>query len=105
MVPWINSNKYKADPNAFIFSLDTCQKFVQWRNFDYAIYDDSSYGPTFGNGHDLYIATGCKSNTSSYCQSNYSYGFYNSYNLINTGTQSTAFQVADYEVYLVKINK
>ena len=27
------------------------------------------------------------------------------YTLINPGTQSTNFQVADYEVYLIKINK
>lgn len=105
MIPWTSLGNYKKDPDAFIFSLDCCQKFVQWRNFDNSIYDHSSYGPTFGNGHDLYICNGCKSNTSSYCNSNYSYGFYNSYNLIHTGNQQTTFQVADYEVYLVKINK
>ena len=105
MISWKSSNCYKADSDAFIFSLDTCQKFVQWRNFNDAIYDYSSYGPTFGDGHDIYIANGCKSNSNNYCNSNYSYGFYYSYNLINTGTQSTNFQVADYEVYLIKINK
>lgn len=104
-VSWASSNSYKADSKAFIFSLDTSQKFVQWRNFNCAIYDYSSYGPTFGNGHDIYIGNQCKSSTSNYCNSNYSYGFYYSYNLINTGSQNTSFQVGDYEVYSVKINK
>ena len=105
MVSWSSYGNYREDKEAFIFALDTYQKFVQWRNFSYAIYDHSSYGPTFGGGFDLCVANGCKSNTSSYCNSNYTYGFYNSYNLINTGNQSTSFQVDDYEVYLIKINK
>ena len=105
MLSWSSACRYREDKEAFIFSLDTYQKFVQFKNFGNAIYDDSSYGPTFGNGFDLCIANGCKSNTSSHCNSNYSYGFYYSYNLINPGTQSTNFQVSDYEVYLIKINK
>ena len=105
MIPWASTGGYRADKDAFIFSLDTYQKFVQFKNFENAIYDNGSYGPTFGNGFDLAIYNGCKGNSSSYCNSNYSYGFYNSYNLINPGNQSTSFQVADYEVYLIKINK
>jgi hypothetical protein len=104
-LPWTNNGGYKADSEAFIFSLDACQKFVQYRYEGNAVYQNSSYGPTFGSGHDLYLATGCKSNNNSYCNSNYSYGFYYSYNLINPGSQTTNFQVTDYEVYLVKINK
>ena len=104
MISWTSASSYKKDPDSFIFSLDTCQKFVQYKNFDNAIYDNSSYGPTFGN-HDIYIANGCKSNNNSYCNSNVSYGFYYSYNLINPGNQCTNFQVTDYEVYLIKINK
>ena len=104
-IPWTTAGSYKADPEAFIFSLDSSQKFVQFKNFDNAVYHHSSYGPTFGNGHDLYISNGCKSNTNSYCQSNYSYNFFNSYNLVNAGYQQTTFQVSDYEVYLIKINQ
>ena len=105
MIPWASTGGYRQDLDAFIFSLDTYQKFVQYKGTDNAIYDDSGYGPTFGSGHDLYIANGCKSNTNSYCYSNYSYGFYYSYNLINPGYQQTTFQVSDYEVYLIKLNK
>jgi len=95
----------KEDPEAFIFSLDATQKLVQYRYFNNAVYHNSGYGPTFGGGHDIYLANGCKSNQSSYCYSNYTYGFYYSYNLINPGNQQTNFQVTDYEVYLIKINK
>ena len=104
-IPWTNNKGYQADPESFIFSLDACQKFVQWRNFTNAVYHNSSYGPTFGDGHDIYISNGCKSNSSSYCYSGYSYGFFYSYNIINPGSQQTTFQVTDYEVYLIKINK
>ena len=104
-IPWTSSGGYKADPLSFIFSLDASQKFVQIKNFDNSVYHHSSYGPTFGSGHDLYIANGCKSNTSSYCNSNHTYNFYNSYNLINPGTQQTTFQVTDYEVYLIKFSE
>ena len=32
----------------------------------YAIYRSSSYGPTFGAGHQIYIANNANSNTNSY---------------------------------------
>jgi len=104
-ISWASTGGYRADPNAFIFSLDTCQKFVQYRNPNYAINDSSGYGPTFGGGHDIYISSGCKSNSSSYCNCNHTYSFFNSYNMVNSGTQNTSFQVADYEVYLIKFNE
>lgn len=104
-IPWTTSGSYKEDPEAFIFSIDACQKFTQYRNFGNAVYHNSNNGPTFGAGHDLYIANGCKSNSNSYCNSNHTYSFFYSYNLINNGTQTTNFQVTDYEVYLIKVNK
>ena len=36
-----------------------------YRDSEYAMYDDSSYGPTFGGGNDLYIADNCDKNTNS----------------------------------------
>ena len=33
---------------------------------DYAIYRSSSYGPTFGGGHDIVIEDNANSNTNSY---------------------------------------
>ena len=36
---------------------------------NYSICDYSSYGPTFGSGHDFYISSGCKNNNNSYISS------------------------------------
>ena len=44
-------------------------------NPKYAIYRSSSYGPTFGGGHDIFIEDNSNSNTNSYTQ------FGNSYSL------------------------
>ena len=61
-------------------------------------YKNNSYGPSFGGGHDLYIANGCRSNSNSYCQKS-------SYNTENTNVLGqngqTKFQVTSFEVYQV----
>ena len=36
------------------------------KNTKYATYGSSSYGPTFGNGFDIYIANSAGSSTNSY---------------------------------------
>ena len=38
-----------------------------------AIYGNNGYGPTFGGGHDIYIASGAGSSTSSYCNMGHTY--------------------------------
>ena len=38
-----------------------------------AIYGNGNYGPTFGGGHDIYIANGAGSNTNSYSNLGHSY--------------------------------
>ena len=43
----------------------------------YAIRRRSSYGPTFGGGHDIHIANNANSNTNSYTN----FGYYNYYSL------------------------
>jgi hypothetical protein len=74
---WSSSSTYKTDTNAFLFSL------INKENHPYksavkstgsnAIYDSASYGPTFGNGHDLYIADNSDSNTNSISNWGHSY--------------------------------
>ena len=54
---------------------------------------NTSYGPYFGAGPDLYINNNCLSSSSSISQSSFNYGKNNALN----GTSS--FQVEDYEVY------
>ena len=97
---WSSSGSNIDDQNAFLFSLDYKEQYFT-NDGKNAIYDNSSYGPTFGNTHDLYIANGCSQNYSSYCDFPYAYsgvkprilsgGFYN-------------FKVNEMEVYQIIIS-
>ena len=92
-------DQYIPGHQSLFFNLSNNKKFDFINNSDSnAIYKSNSYGPTFGGGHDLYLANSCKSNTNSYC----------SKNTFNTGEtnllgnkSSTSFQVSNYEVYQV----
>ena len=82
---------YRYDSNAFLFSLvnkpgwapvklPRAGKYSSRRQ--YSIYNNPSYGPTFGGGHDIYISNYASSNRNSYTNlgheysppSGYSYG-------------------------------
>ena len=63
-VTWTTRNGYAADPNAFVFSVDSKEKYSV-KNVNNAIFDHVSYGPTFGNGHDLHIASNGNTNINS----------------------------------------
>ena len=96
---WSSSGNYRSDQNAFLFSLEYKEYYTTYDGQN-AIYDVSSYGPTFGNGHDLYIANSCSQNNSSYC--NFPYGY--------SGTKSRclsggfySFKVNEIEVYKIDI--
>jgi len=61
-VQWDSSGTWKSDPNAFIFSLtNNDNKLLKMKihpnQHQYAIRCKPEYGPTFGYGHDIYIAT------------------------------------------------
>ena len=43
------------------------------RSYDHAIYDHSSHGPTFGAGHNIYIANGAGGNGNSHTNPGYYY--------------------------------
>lgn len=100
-IKWDQSSSYKVDTCSFIFSLDNSEIYYPKNpNNQSAIYCNSSYGPTFGNGHDFNISNQCKSNTSSYDNTgNYHYdtkgkkfalaGEYN-------------YKVLDYEVFQIE---
>ena len=77
-------NDYAATSKSFIFSLvdkETLAPFksmVKQARSSVAIYSRSTYGPTFGGGHDLYIAGNANRNTYSHAA-----GFGNSHSLPN----------------------
>ena len=82
---------YRYDSNAFLFSLVNKPGWVPVQlpqtgkrssKRRHSIYDNRSYGPTFGGGHDIHISNYASSNTNSYSNlgltysppSGYSYG-------------------------------
>ena len=97
---WSSSGSYINDVNAFLFSLDFKECYFTYEGLN-AIYDYSSYGPTFGSGHDLCIANQCTQNNSSYCNFPYSYGGGIVGNRILTGGYY-CFKVQEIEVYKIE---
>ena len=86
-----SGNKYQYDSKAFLFSLVNKPgwaplKLPQTGTYSYhraySVRVLSSYGPTFGGGHDIYISNSASSNRNSYTNlgntysppSGYSYG-------------------------------
>jgi hypothetical protein len=66
-IPWDKTSGYKSDTSAFTFSVDLCSKYpVNPANACYAIYCNSTYGPTFGDGHFFYICNNSNTTNSSY---------------------------------------
>ena len=100
---WHSSGTWKADKNAFIFSLTNAdnnpQKFlIEPINSDNAIYCYASYGPTFG--HDLHICDSANSNNSSFSNLGNNYYFSGS-NPKEYLAGSFQFSVSDIEVFAI----
>ncbi|KAL9962007.1 hypothetical protein ACROYT_G031059 [Oculina patagonica] len=76
-IPWERSGGYTSTSNAFMFSLRNKEGLGPFKsmltNPSRAIYRHSSYGPTFGGGHDIYIGDNANSNTNSYTYFGVSY--------------------------------
>jgi hypothetical protein len=66
-----NSSGYTTETphRSFLFSLTTSYKHEHFR-YTHDIYANPSYGPTFGGGHDLYVAA---SESGSYCNVGHNY--------------------------------
>lgn len=70
--------EYASCKEAFLFSMVNPHglgptKMPLVRRQGYAMYSDSSLGPTFGGGHDLHMAENANTTTSSYSHLGYSY--------------------------------
>lgn len=69
---------YKRDTNGFLFSLKNTvnlKPFImrQYQHPQHCYYANNGYGPTFGGGHDLYIANNANSNRNSYTNLGHTY--------------------------------
>ena len=98
---------YKNDPNAFIFSLvNSFNKSVRMnvKQSRYAVLPNSYYGPTFGDGPDIYISDQSNTNTDSS-------SFIYSYEMPDFGSSSSllaggySFTTSEIEVYSVPIDR
>jgi hypothetical protein len=100
---------YKQDPNAFIFSLVNGDnkpiKMKANQNIQNAIKCYSSYGPTFGGGHDFCISSDSTTNAKSYSNLGYSYQHpnyqYNSNEAKSFLAGSPNFSTSEIEVFQV----
>jgi len=77
-LPWANTNAYTYDTRTFLFLLVDKNgkgpvKIANNTNNKHSIYNASSYGATFGGGHDLYICN--QSNTVKSSYSNLGHSF------------------------------
>ena len=88
-----SSCQYRYDSQAFLFSLVNKPglapvKLPAYRYYGNALYDCSSYGPTFGGGHDMHIAGYASSNTNSYTYLGYTYSLPSGYSYRSTSTKT-----------------
>jgi len=90
---------YRKSTKTFLFRLRPAMsqhKIMSGRE-GYAIFSHKSYGPIFGGGHDLKIASGGRSSTKSYTSGGNTYVFPSNPNhQLNDGTKQ--FKVKDYVV-------
>ena len=100
-IAWHQNGSYSNDRYAFIFSFNNKENYYIY-NYDgeNAIYGDSSYGPTFGDGYDFCISNGCKSNKDS---SNGMSSYYHTC-LKSPLSGEYNFMVEDYEVFQLDLN-
>jgi hypothetical protein len=89
--------------NAWLFNLTNGAKIAQLQDGDFGLgqyqtYNGSTYGPTFGGGHDLYVGS-----DNGDWGNGYSYGF--SYGNVMNGNQFEQydFQVAEMEVFTITV--
>lgn len=102
---WSSSGSYQNSSNTFLFSIDRKAKYpLQPGHEGSSQYCNSSYGPTFGSGHDLYICNNSNTVGSSY--SNFPSSF-KCPDTVNNGNSSYLagaynFKVEEMEIFAVK---
>ena len=97
---WSSYYSWHYDSNAFLFSLVNSYNYpvkMPVTNPQYAIYASSSIGPTFGEGHDLYI-----SSDGTACYTNLGYSYFLTYGISVSQyflSGSYSFKAVEIEVY------
>ncbi|XP_046841758.1 uncharacterized protein LOC124435855 [Xenia sp. Carnegie-2017] len=104
-----SSGSYRTSSSNYIFSLrnkDNLSPFRSdvYQNSNNAIYTDPDYGPTFGGGHDIHIASNANKNTNSYTNFGHTYRPPSGYSYTSSNTRallagSYTFTPDEVEVY------
>ena len=107
-VSWTSRNNYIQSTDAFLFAFvsnglgTTPFRGRVFQNAGHAMYDYSPYGPTFGAGHDLHIASDSNSNSNSYMEWGNTYELpdgYTSGGSSRTWVCGANFQTIEIEVF------
>jgi hypothetical protein len=108
---WTSNSVYTNDGKTFLFSLvgakgqqpTLCPTISGKGNSTYGC---STYGPTWGGGHDLYLVSGCDKSSGSYSNLGYSFSApgltYNTQPCKDFLAGSYNFMVTEIEVYKIK---
>ena len=106
---WHSNNIKISSEEAFLFTLinhaNILPTKMDHKHDEYQAYGSSSYGPTFGGGHDIKVASNANMNTDSFINIGNSYHCpsgipYASRETFLTGSNN--FQASEIEVYCVK---
>lgn len=93
---WTSKGSYINSTKTFLFSVTNKAKYElidKNTHAQYGAYDNASYGPTFGGGHDIYL--NANFGTSNCSVNRYSYNFPDANSLVG----SSQFMVEEIEVY------
>jgi len=101
-IDWNSSGQYKSDLNAFLFSLtnkDNQPSKINPIDTNCSIYCNSSYGPTFGCGHDIYVCENANVRAGSYSNLGHSFEHPQPDQGLSYLAGSYPFQLSEIEVY------
>ena len=98
-VSWRQIQGFRMSSESFLFSLKDhagigpVKMPIKSGKTGHAVYHHPSYGPTFGSGNDLFIASNANANTSSSCNVGHTYHHF------LAGSKN--FTVSEFEIFLV----
>ena len=110
-IAWDVSGQWKSDPNAFLFSLTNkdekpCKMNIKNNRHQKAIHCGSMYGPIFGEGCDIYIASNSNTTNGSYSILGFTYTHpeyaFDTNEARSFLAGSLYFQVSEFEVYQIE---
>jgi hypothetical protein len=106
-VAWSSCGQWLPSSNAFLFALQypsgvaPVKMPLTQAQHPNAMFDNSTYGPTFGGNHDIHVADNSNSNSNSYTNAGHAYQLPAGQNAQTFLTGARNFQAAEIEVFRV----